>query len=244
MRMFKLMMPCGYPAPYRFEGSVGATPDTRLLCLREECRRWTLPPFLDGLEFNFVEEVPGFGVTVQNFYHLGDFFVVSDTIRDFLEVHAGCTFETKAIRTRHPNNEETEQFWAMKVTTRVDCILPDQSFAKEWSWVPESRKSFRELAQKVELSADIAPYFANEGSASYYSYPGHSVDDVSMDFSFVANGVRLFEPLYWPRYLVIDDALALQLGQKCFGRAPGYYFWTLDFNDIDNQYRDLMHALR
>jgi hypothetical protein len=22
--MFKLMMPCGYPAPYRFEGSVGA----------------------------------------------------------------------------------------------------------------------------------------------------------------------------------------------------------------------------
>jgi hypothetical protein len=240
--MFKLMLPSGHPTPYRLEGSVGTIPDAGLLGQSVRCMRSTLPPFLDNLVFNFVE-IPGFGVNVQNFYHLGDFFVVSNTLKRFLEDYAGCMFETKPIRTSHPTDEVTEQFWAMKVMTRLDCVVPDRSFAKEWSWVPESKKPFRDLAHEVKLLADIAPYFANKGPSTYYSYPDYNIEDVSMDFSSVPKSVKLFEPLYWPRYLVVDDIFASQLDQRC-GTAPGYYFWTFGFNGVDKEYQDLMHALR
>jgi hypothetical protein len=241
--MFKLMVPCGYLSGYRLEGPVGGTPDVRLIHLDEQCCRFTLPPFLDSLVFNFVDS-SGSGVRVQNFYHLGDFFVVSDTLKGFMEVHAGCAFDAKKICTKHAHDEDTGQFWAMKVMTRVDCILPDQSFAQRPFWSPESVQPFKNLPLEVKLSADISPYFANRGPDTYYSYPSLGVRSVSMDFSAVPQGVKIFEPSYWPKFLVIDRSFADALERQCRGGAAGYYFWTLGFDDVSNEYNKTMLALR
>jgi hypothetical protein len=205
------------------------------------CHRSRLPPFVEGLVFSF-GEVAGHRTHVQNFYHLGDFFVVSDTLRRFLENHSGCTFESKIIKTKHPSQERTERFWAMKVTTRHDCILPDFSFAKRWS--DKVEKPFSHSAQEVRLTDDIAPYFANKGNDIYYAYPDDGVRSVSMNFSSIPQGVRLFEPLYWPQFLVIDSQFAYELEAECRGGSDGYYFWTLGFDDISNEHFKTMTALR
>jgi hypothetical protein len=251
--MFKLMVPNyesmapphGYARRFRLEGAIGGTPDTKLIAV-DRCHRSTLPPFLDSLVFNFVREHPEFPIRVQNFYHLGDFFVVSDTLKTFLQTRAGCAFEARAIRTKHPENKETERFWAMKVATQVDCILPDQSFAGrsfDLQGVGDGQ-SFSDLAIEIKLSADIAPYFANRGTDTYYAYPALGVGPVSVDFSSVPRGVKLFQPLYWPSFLVIDSSFSNELEKQCSGGALGYYFWTLGFDDVSKEYQETMHALR
>jgi hypothetical protein len=239
---FKLMTQPGYSSQYRLEGPVGGTPDVWLMRLDMHCHRSTLPPFLDQLVFNFTGT--RYGVHVQNFYHLGDFFVVSDTLKTFLEAHAGCTFETKAIRTKHPDDETTEQFWAMKVITRIDCILPDQSFVNKPTWVRESVVTFRDAALEAKLSAEIAPYFANKGPDTYRAYPGYGVRAVAMDFSAVPPGLKLFEPLYWPSFLVVDSDFSVEFEKRCRGGTSGYYFWTLGFDDVSEEHGKMMHALR
>jgi hypothetical protein len=237
------MSPCGHPAPYRLEGAIGGTPDVGLLREYERCRRSTLPPFLDGLVFHFVH-VSDRCVSMQNFYHLGDFFVVSNSIKEFLERHAGCIFEARVIQTKHPQAVEHEQYWVMKVATRVDCLLPDQSFRTQPSWISEPPPSFRERSLEIELASDVAPCFANKGSSTYFSYPGSGVGSVSMDFSSVPEGIRLFEPLHWPHFLVIDALFARELERQCKGGADGYYFWILGFDDVTAEYNSLLHSLR
>jgi len=241
--MFKLMVPCGHSTPYRIEGAIGGTPDVTLIRLNEMCCRFTLPPFLENLAFNFVA-IPGYGVRVQNFYHLGDFFVVSNSFKEFLESRAGCKFESRAIKTKHPNDEKTEQYWAMKITTRIDCLLPDHSFAKRTSWSSEPAQSFSDLALEISLSKDVSPFFANKGSETYFAYPSSGVQNVSMDFSSVPEGVKLFEPLYWPQFLVIDTAFSGELEGQCRGGFWGYYFWTLGFDDVSNEFGKTMQDLR
>lgn len=242
--MFRLMVPSTYQSGHRLEGAIGGTPDTDLIGSRHQCRRSTLPPFLDSLVFNFVG-TPQFGVLVQNFYHLGDFFVVSDTLKRFLEVHAGCAFEAKPIQTKHPDGEETGQFWAMKVVTRIDCILPDQSFAYRRLWPRETAESFRDLAVEIKLTAEMSPYFANRGSDTYYAYPGgFEVTTVSTDFSSVPRELKLFEPLYWPHFLVVDIAFANELKKQCRRKVLGNYFWTLGFDRVADEYNETMRDER
>lgn len=241
--MFQLMAPCGLSTPYGLHGPLGATPDVSLLRLNEKCRRFTLPPFIDQLVFHFTA-VPHAGVCVQNFYHLGDFFVVSDSCRRFLESQAGCAFEVSPIRTSHPEGRVIEPYWAMKVVTRVDCIVADQSFAKRPSWSSDPAQPFTDLAMVIDLAADVAPGFANRGPHTYVAYPGTGVKSVTMEFGCVPQGVRLFEPLYWPHFLVIDSAFARELESQCQGGGWGYYFWTLGFDEVSNTINSLMHMLR
>lgn len=241
---FKLLVPCGHSTPYRLEGAVGATPDVGLFRLQERCWRSTLPPFLDKLVFNFVE-TPQYGIVrVQNFFHLGDFFIVSDSMKEFLEARAGCVFEVGKIRTNLPKGEKTAQYWAMKVSTRIDCVEPDKSFAKKPSWSSEPPKPFSEIAMEVKLSNDVAPYFANKGSDIYYAYPSSGIQRASLNFSSVPSGMSLFEPMYWPQYLVVEEAFARELERQCSGGALGYYFWTLGFDDVSNEFNKTMQALR
>ena len=119
-RNFCLMVPCGHWTPYRIEGAIGGTPDIKLINQSERCCRYTLPPFLDELVFHFVES-PSSHISMQNFYHLGDFFVVSNTLKEFLVAEAGCHFECKPIKTEHPRGGLHEPYWAIKVASRYDC---------------------------------------------------------------------------------------------------------------------------
>lgn len=242
--MYRLLVPCGHPTPYRLEGAVGATPDVRLLRLQERCWRSTLPPFLDNIVFHFVQVPQTETVRVQNFFHLGDFFVVSDTMKEFLESRAGCEFDVKEIRTKHPKGNIAGRYWAMKVKTRIDCVEPDKSFARRPSWSSEPPKSFRDVAMEVELSDEVAPYFANQGSHTYVAYPDSGVERVSLNLRLVPSGLKLFEPMYWPQYLVVEDTFAGELERQCKGAAMGYYFWTLGFEDVSNEFASLLHALR
>ncbi len=241
---FRLLVPCGHSTPYRIEGAVGATPDVGLLRLQERCWRSTLPPFLNSLVFNFVEIPPYTTVRVQNFFHLGEFFVVSDSMKEFLEARAGCEFDTAQIRTEHPEREQTEQYWAMKIRTRIDCVEPARSFARYPSWSSEPPRPFGEIALDVKLADDVAPYFANKDPKSYYAYPSSGIQRVSMNFSSVPSGVKLFEPMYWPQYLVIEEHFAEELERQCAGGTPGYCFWTLGFDDVSNEFSKTMQALR
>ncbi len=243
-RKFKLFVPCGHTTPYRIEGGVGAVPDVGLLRLQEKCWRATLPPFLNNLIFNFVE-IPLYNVVrVQNFFHLGDFFVVSEPMKEFLEAQAGCAFDVAKIQTKHPKGKNVEQYWVMKVKTIVDCVEPDKSFAKRPSWSSEPPKLFSELAVEVQLAVDVAPYFANKGLDTYYAYPGSGIQRVSLNFSSVPSGIRLFQPMYWPQYLVVEETFARELERQCKGGGLGYYFWTLGFDDVSNEFGKIMQALR
>lgn len=237
------MSPCGHPAPFRLEGAIGGTPDVGLLGQGERCRRSTLPPFLDGLVFHFGQP-PRSSVSMQNFYHLGDFFVVSNSFKAFFDRHAGCTFEARAIRTKHPQDVEHEQYWAMKVAIRVDCLLPDKSFRTQPSWITDPPPCFSERAIETELADDVSPYFTNKGPSTYFSYPGHGVGRVYMDFSSVPAGVKLFEPLYWPHFLVVDVLFAREMERQCKGGVLGYYFWTLGFDGVTAEYISTSHMLR
>jgi hypothetical protein len=241
---FELLVPCGHPTPYRIEGAVGGTPDIALLRSSESCWRATLPPFLENLTFHFAG-VPRYeNARVQSFYHLGAFFVVSDSVKSFIEKHAGCDFQVERIRTKHPENAAIEPYWAMKVRTTIDCIVPDQSHAKRPSWSSEPPQTFAELAMEVKLSGDVSPFFANKGVDTYFAYPSTGVQDVSMNFSNVPSGTKLFQPTYWPQYLVVDKAFSKDLERQCRGGTLGYYFWTLPFQDVSNQYGKTMQALR
>jgi hypothetical protein len=214
-----------------------------LLPINEHFCRSTLPPGLDQLLFRIVpssiSSEPG-----QNFYHLGDYFVVSDSMRQFLEAHAGCAFESRPIATQHPQGTPMEPYWAMKVMTRIDCVLPDQSWAWPRGWSTSPPQSFRSLQMEVKLADDVAPFYANKGSDTYCAYPGSAVASVAMDFSSVPEGIRLFAPLYWPEFLVIDGQLACDLERQCKGGSLGYYFWTLGFDAVAADYEQLMLSLR
>jgi hypothetical protein len=243
-RNFKLLVPCGFPASYRIEGAVGAIPDVELIGLRERCRRSTLPPFLANLVFNFTGISRGGIDSLQNFFHLGDFFVVSDAIRKFLEKRSGCEFEVGRIQTKHGQAETTEPYWAMKVKTRIDCVEPDQSFSSKSSWSAEPAKPFSELIVDVKLADDVAPYFANKDSNSYHVYPSSGIERVSLKLSSVPSGVNLFEPMYWPHYLVVEESFAWELEKQCKGGELGYYFWTLGLNNVSSHFNQKMHDLR
>lgn len=238
---FKILVPCGYPPLYRIEGgeSFEGIIDAPLLRQPYGCWRSTLPPCLSEIVFWFGELSPYNTVQISNFYHLGEFFVVSDSIRVFLETHANCDFEVERILVKHPRGEVTNQHWAMKVRTTIDCINPDESLATG----PNRHQSFSELAVEVHLSVDDAPWFATKGD-NYFAYPGNGAQSVAMNFSVVPPGTRLFQPKYWPQYLVIEEAFGRELERQCSGRAPGYYFWTLPMSDIGRQWSSNMHALR
>jgi hypothetical protein len=243
-RNFKLLVPCGFPSSYRIEGAVGATPDVELIGLREKCRRSTLPPFLANLVFHFPTIPQAGSDNLQNFFHLGDFFVVSDAIRKFLEQRSGCEFEVSRLRTKHGQAEITAPYWAMKVKTRIDCVEPDQSFSAQSSWSTEPAKPFSDLSVDVKLADDVAPYFANKDSNSYRVYPSSGIERVSMKLSSVASGVKLFEPMYWPHYLVVEESFAVELAKQCQGGVLGYYFWTLRLDNVSSDFNQLMHDLR
>lgn len=243
-RNFKLLMPCGFPSSYRIEGAVGAIPDVELIGLREKCRRSTLPPFLRDLVFNFPEISQGGVGNMQNFFHLGDFFVVSGAMRKFLEARSGCEFEVGRIRTKHCEREITVPYWAMKVKTRIDCVDPDKSFSASSSWSAGTVKPFSELIVDVKLADDVAPYFANKDSNTYHVYPGSGVERVSLNLGSVASGVKLFEPMYWPHYLVVEERFAWELEKQCQGGSLGYYFWTLGLDHVSSNFNQLMNDLR
>jgi hypothetical protein len=73
----------------------------------------------------------------------------------------------------------------MKVATRVDCLLPDKSFRTQPSWITDLPPCFSERAIETELADDVSPYFANKGPSTYFSYPGHGVGSVCMDFTMI-----------------------------------------------------------
>ena len=132
----------------------------------------------------------------------------------------------------------------MKVKTRIDCIEPEQSFAKRPFWSSEPPRTFAELATTIELGVEVAKSFANRGSSTYFAYPGAGVQRISLNYSVVPEGMKLFEPMYWPQYLVIDEAFARELEDVCRGGTSGYYFWTLGFDDVSNEFNKTMQALR
>ena len=228
---------------FRLTGTMGSAPDTRLFGIFEPCRRMTLPPFVSDLVLELGHQTPHSKIELQNFYHLGDFFVVSAAMKQFLEQHSGSVFESGRISVKQPGQELHKHFWAVKVQTRIDCINPVQSFARSPTSAPPA-KSFSSLMRKLKLTDDLAAYYSNAPDNGYWSYPQWGVESVDVKVDAIPHDVYLFEPMFWPGYLVIEESFAKRLADECTGGSPGYYFWTVGLSNVEREQSALAQHLR
>ena len=158
MKTFKLLVLPTTHTPYKLNGPADPTPDTQLFRINDYCRRFKLPPSINELELEFIG---GYRPDVLKFYHLKDFFVVSDDIKEFMVNNSNCSFEQARIKTKHPDNLDVGQYWALKVTTRYECIIPEKSFTNMNKRFPPT--PFSENLTKITLSKELAPHYANHG---------------------------------------------------------------------------------
>jgi hypothetical protein len=243
---FKLMFPGGYPPSCKIEGGSSFEGTIHAPSLREpfECWRSTLPPNLEELVFCFGETPPPYPqVQVHCFYHLGEFFVVSEQVRDFLLSRTNCEFEMARIATRHPRGESTGPYWAMKVKTVIDCIDPDRSVAADYSVTGTTVRPFSELVIEMDLPPQHAPWFSTLGRDKYREYPDRGLKNVFIDLSVVPADIKIFQPKYWPQFLLIEAAFAGEL-DRLPGSRTDYNFWTLPLKEPHREWASNMLSLR
>jgi hypothetical protein len=60
----------------------------------------------------------------------------------------------------------------------------------------------------------------------------------------IPTGTLLFQPKFWPGHWIIETSFARELEQACAGGIRGYYFWTLDLDDVSGSYHQTMIDLR
>jgi hypothetical protein len=105
---------------------------------------------------------------------------------------------------------------------------------------------FAETVVSYQLDEQLAPEFANAEGGVYRSFPTslHDVTKVTLIDSAIPLDVPLFRPAFWPAFLLVSPDFAQSLQWACEGGAMGYYFWTLDLENVSRSHHELMHALR
>ena len=242
-RIFRWLEPCSYQESPRVTGPVGSAPDMWMQGLQPSSRN-SLPYFIGNLTFTFSPPPRSKEIRLLNFYQMRDFFLVTTEMRKFLEKCSGAEFETAKVKVARADGLPVPQdYWAVKVRSRYNCINASLSFAKkEWSDPPTS---LAELVVEVLLEADVAPYYANEGSNVYRSYPKYGICNLSLNENAIPTNVLLFEPVFLPGALIIEAGFARSFESACKGGEPGYYFWTFDLDkDMTKQRAAISQALR
>jgi hypothetical protein len=246
---FKLLVPCGYGPTLAAKGTIGARPDIQIVGGRETCVRSKLPRTLDRLTFNFPRKFLQLNRQheefIQNFYHQGEFFVVTTTLRDWLTTRLPNALEIAPIDVRHHDGTRAaEIYFAVKVTRTIDCIDPKSSY-RRWADRSPNPSQFSDNLTTYDLGPEVADEFANCDGGKYISYPYVGVvREVRLMESRIPADACLFRPAFWPEALILTSSFAEQLARQCAGGTLGYYFWTLSLSSPELDLGDLHKALR
>lgn len=241
IRTYKILVPCGYSPAIKIEGKIGGAPDVGIISSFERCYRRHLPHFLDDLVFVFTSAPQN----IQSIYYLNEFFVVAEDILNFFKRNCDL-LEYRLVKTRFEDGSTADKsYWAVKVTNEIDCIDADNSFASPNSWMPEELKQISTLKSIISLTDDLIDQYSNAENGLYISYPNcHRVKNIKLFDDRIPDDCVIFRPKYWPGYLIIASDFAWELGRECRAFMPGWYFWTLELDNVADSYSEQMVANR
>jgi hypothetical protein len=247
-RNFRLMVPPGYGASLIVSGKTGLRPDTQLLDTYGHCARIRLPSVIDDLVFTF-KTLGSSPETIQNFYFLPDFFVVSETMKDFILGYFNeGDVEVRRVRVNHGDGSPAiEPYFALKIVKTIDCIDPVLSTAgSAASFSSKDPKPFSETITNYELEQSLVAEFANKDGSHYISYPWHLaiIQDVCLRESEIPDDVVLLQPAFWPGHLIVDAEFGRLLDRRCSGSAMGYYLWMVDLKGVARSHHEILVGMR
>jgi hypothetical protein len=247
-RTFKLFVPS--VCSLQVVDMTGAALDLGLVC-KDADRAFfrSKLPNLDGLTFTFpvaengTEVLSPGGTTIRsNFWHMGDFFIVSGKVKDLFVSCFGADLEIVAVRTRRRKRSLfAGSYFAARISRIVDCIDAQRSM---WcrSWTTESVQSFADGFFRQKLDERCWREYSNDGEGNYASYPSWSgvrTQHVQLIEDRIPSDALLFQARYWPGQWLIDAAFADRLQGAC-GYDQGFSFGTVDLNDMPSSYTRLM----
>jgi hypothetical protein len=246
----KLLVPCGYGVELKVAGPVGVRPDTRIVAHRDWCERVRLPQSLDRMTFTFPRSphpLPAYDnkELIQNFYHHGEFFVVTAPLLDFLRKAIPGGLESVPIDVRHDDGRPAEEpYFAAKVVRTIDCIDRKASRAMV-NFSSKDTVPFDQAIVSLDLGEAAAVEFANADGGKYASFPNwYNATKVQLIEERIPPDVAAFQPALWPNHVLTAQWFARDLEDRCRGGTRGYYFWTLDLANPSAGHRELMQALR
>ncbi len=248
-----VLVPSGEKDLIGASGKIGPTPDTWLLGnfrqFRASCRRSHLPNCLKELTFAYTRPTPLGSTqpdTVPNFLCLDDFFIVTEEIKAFFERRLAGAFESAPIRlTKGEDGPAMPGYSAIKIARTIDCIDPNRSYATQHVGAKPKQQSFSELTYRCELADELVHEFANAPGGRYVSYPFlYWVKNIHILAERIPQDAMIFQPAFWPGVLFVHNDFAKDLAQICSGGTPGYYFWTIDTEDVSGSYHKTWTAFR
>jgi len=247
----KLLIPCGYGAELKAAGPLGVRPDAKFVSDWDWFGRAHLPRSLGRLTFTFrraPHALPAFDnrEIVQNFYHHGDYFIVTEALVEFLREVIPTGLEIVALDVRHDDGQAAaESYFAVKIVRTIDCI--DRSASIMTTTYPEKKTAtFEQAMVSFDLGEETAGEFANADGGKFVSFPTwHSATTVKLIEGRIPADAVAFQPAFWPNHLLVTQRFADELENRCRGGGTrGYYFWTLDLAKPSAAYGELFHMLR
>ncbi len=179
---------------------------------------------------------------MQNFYHLGDFFVVDKIVMDFFAKRFPEEIDIAPVKMLHDDGSPSgSPYFAVVVLKTLECVDVANSFVGH-----KPATSFSETITEYELSEELAHEFANKNDNKYVSFPRlyHQISQVKLFYDNIPRDAAFFRPLYWPGYYLCSPDFDEALRRMCSGGTPGYYYWTLDLSDLTESHGKLLQALR
>lgn len=243
-RNFLLCVPphggCGLTAL----GESGIMPDLRLLSISERRLYRSRLPDLSHISYSF--GIAGNREMIQNFYHMGDFFVVSEEVLEAFSQRFRHDLEFTRVHFRHMDGSPAQPYFAVRVNVQFDCIDPEKS---TWgrSYPQEPDRKFKDGLSSWELDRRCWSEFSNDGPGKHTTYPSLGtmiIRNVVLTEPKVPPDAVLFQAKFWPGHWIIDAVFAHLLERICLGGFSGYYFWTLDLGDVARAYMEKMQSLR
>jgi uncharacterized protein DUF1629 len=182
---------------------------------------------------------------VQNFYHQGEYFVVTTSILDFLLENIPSGLDIAEVDVRHDDGRvASEKYFAVKVVRTIDCVDPSASLANI-SVLSNQVVPFEQAMVSFDLDEKAAAEFANVEGRKYVSYPHwHSVKKLELVESRIPRDAVLFQPALWPNHMLVTPFFAEKLERRCAGGARAYYFWTLGLAAPSESHSKLCYELR
>lgn len=251
-RDFQLLIPSSYGNTLKASGPVGPRPDIRMVGAQDECAPSRLPRWVAEMKFTFrrmshpLPEMDGQEI-VQNVYHYDDFFIASETIRNFLVRIAGGEAEVVRVDVRHDDGRSPrEAYFAVKILRTIDCIDLTRSMANRgYVGLNEDLVPFEQDLTSLHLTSELASEFANVDGAKYVSCPRwQRAKSITLIESRIPADTTVFRPAFWPGHLIATKDFDSELASLCSGVSLGYCSWRLPLSDPHGAHMRLMKDLR
>jgi hypothetical protein len=161
---------------------------------------------MDQMIFRF--PIIGSTERLLNFFHMGDFFVVSGQVKELFVHRFPDELEITPIRVLHENGDPaSHSYFAARLNRVIDCIDPGKSTRRE-VLSKETIHSFADGLVRYDLDERCWDEFSNDGPGKYTSYRSmYEAERVHLIDGMIPTGTLLFQPKYWPGHWIIEIAL-------------------------------------